>query len=150
MAEVGGKAYDAASDTRRAKVLEDKDQHDVVPPKDEIRRIIKTYGEPVHKIWISKTPDGQKKYDTFNRTPRGRRGREVIVAAAGRTDAGAVDLRPTALCSEGAERLLQSPCPSLRGAKRRRNPEPSRGAGSLRLARDDRLVVRGPPPAAGR
>ncbi len=65
MAAIGGKAYDEASETRRAKVLEDKSHHDVVPSKAEITRIIDTYGKPVHKIWIDKTPDGQKKYDTF-------------------------------------------------------------------------------------
>ncbi len=67
MAEHGGKAYDAAGEERRQKVMQDKSQHFVAPSKAEIDAAMQKYGPPVYKNWIAKTPDGQKKFDTFTK-----------------------------------------------------------------------------------
>lgn len=67
MAEHGGKAYDIAGEERHQKVMKDKSQHFVTPSKAEVAEIMKKYAQPVYRIWIEKTPDGQKKFDTFTK-----------------------------------------------------------------------------------
>ena len=67
MADIGGKAYDAAGEERRQKVMKDKTQHFVDPSDAQIEQIMGKYAPPVYKNWIDKTPDGQKKFDTFKR-----------------------------------------------------------------------------------
>jgi TRAP-type C4-dicarboxylate transport system substrate-binding protein len=67
MAREGGKTYDAAGDERRQKVAADKEHHFVTPSEAEQDAIFAKYGEPIYRDWISKTPDGQKKFDTFKK-----------------------------------------------------------------------------------
>jgi TRAP-type C4-dicarboxylate transport system substrate-binding protein len=67
MARDGGKAYDAGGEERRQKVLADKSHHDLVPSEAEQEAIFAKYGEPIYRDWIAKTPDGQKKFDTFKK-----------------------------------------------------------------------------------
>ncbi len=67
MAKTGGLAYDKGGEERRAKVAEDKSHHFVAPTAQEQEAAFKEYAEPIYAEWIAKTPDGQKKFDTFKK-----------------------------------------------------------------------------------
>ena len=67
MAKSGGAAYDAGGAERRTKVAEDKNHHFVEPSVAEQDAAFAKYAEPIYRDWIAKTPDGQKKFDTFKK-----------------------------------------------------------------------------------
>jgi TRAP-type C4-dicarboxylate transport system substrate-binding protein len=67
MAASGGKAYDEGGVERRTKVAEDKNHRFVQPSQAEQEAAIAKYAEPIYRDWIAKTPDGQKKFDTFKK-----------------------------------------------------------------------------------
>jgi len=67
MAKSGGTAYDAGGAERRAKVAADKSHHFVEPSAAEQEAAFKKYAEPIYADWIAKTPDGQKKFDSFKK-----------------------------------------------------------------------------------
>jgi len=67
MAKSGGIAYDLGGRERRDRVAKDKRHHFVEPSEAEQEAAFAKYAAPIYRDWIAKTPDGQKKFDTFKK-----------------------------------------------------------------------------------